>query len=34
MRRSRYFFSSPLKGIGISLACYVASIIASLTMRS
>jgi hypothetical protein len=29
-----YFFSAPLRGISISLACYVASIIAALTMRS
>jgi len=29
-----YFFSAPLRGISISLACYVASIIAALTVRS
>ena len=29
-----YFFSAPLRVISISLACYVASIIAALTMRS
>lgn len=29
-----YFFSAPLRDISISLACYVASIIAALTVRS
>jgi hypothetical protein len=26
-----YFFSAPLKGIGMALACYVASIVLSRT---